>query len=166
MDITIRRLEPSDYEAIQKIFAGPKVVWGTLQLPYPSIEIWRNRIAEVPNDMFRLAAMVGTEMAGQLDLFTSPNHPRRRHAGQIGMSVRDDFQGQGVGSALMQAATDLADNWINLQRLELEVYCDNGPAVGLYKKFGFEIEGTLKGYAFRAGEFVDVYAMARNKFKG
>ena len=165
MDITIRRLEPSDYEAMQKIFAGPKVVWGTLQLPYPSIEIWRSRIAEVPNDMFRLVAMVGTEMAGQLDLFTSPNHPRRRHAGQIGMSVRDDFQGQGVGSALMQVATDLADNWLNLQRLELEVYCDNEPAVGLYKKFGFEIEGTLKGYAFRAGEFVDVYAMARTRLK-
>ena len=165
MDITIRRLEPSDYEAMQKIFAGPKVVWGTLQLPYPYIEVWRNRIAEVPNDMFRLVAIVGTEMAGQLDLFTSPNHPRRRHAGQIGMSVRDDFQGQGVGSALMRAATDLADNWINLQRLELEVYCDNEPAVGLYKKFGFEIEGTLKGYAFRAGEFVDVYAMARTRLK-
>ncbi|MBE7433528.1 MAG: GNAT family N-acetyltransferase [Anaerolineales bacterium] len=163
MDISIRRLEPNDYEAIQKIFAGPKVVWGTLQLPYPSVEIWRNRIAEVPNDMFRLVAMVGIEMAGQLDLFTSPNHPRRRHTGQIGMAVRDDFQGQGVGSALMQAATDLADNWLNLRRLELEVYCDNEPAVKLYKKFGFEIEGTLKGYAFRAGEYVDVYSMARLK---
>lgn len=165
MDITIRRLEPNDYEAMQKIFAGPKVVWGTLQLPYPSIEIWRNRIAEVPNDMFRLGATVVSEMVGQLDLFTSPNHPRRKHAGQIGMSVRDDFQGQGVGSALMQAATGLADNWLNLQRLELEVYCDNEPAVGLYKKFAFEIEGTMKSYAFRAGEYVDVYAMARNKFK-
>jgi L-phenylalanine/L-methionine N-acetyltransferase len=165
MDITIRRLEPNDYEAMQKIFAGPKVIWGTLQLPFPSIEIWRNRIAEVPNDMFRLAAMAGSEMVGQLDLFTSPNHPRRRHAGQIGMAVRDDFQGQGVGSALMQAATDLADNWLNLQRLELEVYCDNEPAVWLYKKFGFEVEGTMKGYAFRAGEYVDVYAMARNEFK-
>lgn len=65
----------------------------------------------------------------------------------------------------MQAATDLTNNWLNLQRLELEVYCDNSPAVRLYKKFGFEIEGTMKGYAFRAGEYVDVYAMARNKFK-
>jgi putative acetyltransferase len=165
MDITIRRLEPNDYEAMQKIFAGRKVVWGTLQLPFPSIEIWRNRIAEVPNDMFRLVATAGTEMVGQLDLFTSPNHPRRKHAGQIGMAVRDDFQSQGVGSALMQSVTDLADNWLNLQRLELEVYCDNEPAVRLYKKFGFEVEGTLKGYAFRAGEYVDVYAMARNKCK-
>jgi putative acetyltransferase len=66
---------------------------------------------------------------------------------------------------MMQAATDLADNWLNLQRLELEVYCDNEPAVGLYKKFGFQIEGTMKGYAFRAGECVDVYAKARTRLK-
>lgn len=163
MDINIRRLEPNDYEAMQKIFAGPKVIWGTLQLPFPSIEIWRTRLMETPNDMFRLVAMVGSETAGQLDIFTSPNHPRRKHAGQIGMAVRDDFQGQGVGSALMQAATDMADNWLNLNRLELDVYCDNEPAVKLYKKFQFEIEGTLKRYAFRAGEYVDVYSMARQK---
>ena len=66
---------------------------------------------------------------------------------------------------MMQAATDLADNRLNLQRLELEVYFDNGSAVRLYKKFGFEIEGTLKGYAFRAGAYVDVYAMARTRLK-
>jgi putative acetyltransferase len=41
------------------------------------------------------------------------------------------------------------------------VYTDNEPAVRLYKKFGFEIEGTLKKYAYRDGEYVDVYAMAR-----
>ena len=28
MDINIRHLEPNDYEAMQKLFAGPKVIWG------------------------------------------------------------------------------------------------------------------------------------------
>ena len=162
MDVTIRRAEPNDYEAMQKIFAGEKVIWGTLQLPYPSIEIWRKRLEETPDGQIHLVAMVAQEMAGQLDIFTS-HRPRRKHAGQIGMSVRDDFQGQGIGSALMQAAVDMADNWLNILRLELEVYCDNEPAVRLYKKFGFGIEGTLKGYAFRAGEYVDVYTMARSR---
>ena len=81
------------------------------------------------------------------------------------MAVRDDWQGKGVGSALMQAAMDLADNWLNLSRLELEVYTDNEPAIALYKKFDFIIEGTLKNFAFRDGQFVDVYTMAKLREK-
>ncbi len=77
------------------------------------------------------------------------------------MMVRDDWQGKGVGTALMQAAIDLADKWLNLTRLELDVYTDNEPAIKLYTKFGFTIEGTNVNYAFRDGQFVDVYLMAR-----
>ncbi len=51
--------------------------------------------------------------------------PRRRHVGEIGMAVRDDLQGRGVGTALMRAALDLADNWLDLARVELTVYTDN-----------------------------------------
>ncbi len=38
---TIRRTEPGDYEALARIMEGPKAVWGTLLLPYPSAEMWR-----------------------------------------------------------------------------------------------------------------------------
>ena len=79
------------------------------------------------------------------------------------MAVRDDWQGKGVGTALMEAALDLADNWLNLTRIELEVYIDNTAGIALYKKFGFEIEGTHRGYAFREGRYVDAYSMARVK---
>jgi len=76
---------------------------------------------------------------------------------------RDDWQGKGAGTALMQAAVDLADNWLNLLRLELEVYADNEPAIKLYQKFGFMAEGTLHQFAYRNGELVDALAMARLK---
>jgi putative acetyltransferase len=79
------------------------------------------------------------------------------------MAVHDDWQGKGVGAALMEAALDLADNWLNLTRIELSVYTDNAAAVALYEKFGFEIEGTHRRFAFRNGEYVDAYSMARIK---
>jgi L-phenylalanine/L-methionine N-acetyltransferase len=163
MTILIRRAEPSDYEALYQIFSGPKVVWGTLQLPFPSLETWRKRMAEPPEGSFRYVACEGLEIVGQLDIYTFPNHPRRRHVGQIGMAVRDDWQGQGVGTALMLAAIDMADKWLNLLRLELEVYTDNEPAIRLYAKFGFAIEGTLVRYAYREGHYVNAYSMARLK---
>ena len=161
MTLVIRRAEPGDYEAVRQVFTGPKVVWGTLQLPFPSAESWRKRLAEPAEGLFSLVACAESEVIGQLGLHTFPNRPRRRHVGQIGMAVRDDWQGRGAGTALMQAAIDLAEQWVNLSRLELEVYTDNAPAIRLYKKFGFRIEGTLVHFAFRAGQYVDVYLMAR-----
>jgi putative acetyltransferase len=117
LTISIRRTEPTDYEAICQIFAGPQVVWGTLQLPFPSAETWRKRLADPPEGIFSLVACKGSEVAGHVDVHTFPLHPRRRHVRQIGMAVRDDWQGKGVGTALMQAAVDLADKWLNLLRL-------------------------------------------------
>jgi putative acetyltransferase len=157
----IRRAEPGDYGALHQIFMGPKAMWGTLQMPFPSIENWRKRMAEPAADFFSLLACVENEVVGSLGLHTFASRPRRRHAGRIGMAVRDDWQGKGAGTALMQAAVDLADKWLNLSRLELEVYTDNDPAIRLYKKFGFTTEGTLVSYAFRDGQYVDAYLMAR-----
>jgi L-phenylalanine/L-methionine N-acetyltransferase len=161
MTISIRAAESSDYEAIHQIFLGPKVVWGTLQLPYPSADMWRKRLAEPSEGTFRLVACLEQNLVGQLDVHTFPSRPRRRHVGKIGMAVRDEFQRKGVGTALLQAAVDLADRWLNLLRLELEVFSDHEPAIRLYKRFGFAIEGTLVRYAYRAGQYVDVYTMAR-----
>ena len=161
INFTIRRAEPDDYKSMHQIFTNPKVIWGTLQLPFPSAELWRKRFAEPPEGTFNLLVCVEDEIVGQLGLHTFPNHPRRRHAGQIGMAVRDNWHGKGAGTALMGAAVDLADKWLNLTRLELDVYTDNEPAIRLYKKFGFVIEGTLVRYAYRDGQYVDTYAMTR-----
>jgi putative acetyltransferase len=166
MSITIRRVEPSDYEALQRVYSGPRAIWGTAQLPYPSVDMWRKRLAEPPEGIFGIVACIDDQVVGHLNIHTFPNRPRRQHAGAIGMVVHDDFQGQGVGTALVQAALDLADNWLNLRRVELEVYTDNEPAVRLYTRAGFVIEGTLRQYAYRDGQYVDVYAMARFKPAG
>ena len=59
------------------------------------------------------------------------------------------------------ACVDLADNWLNLTRLDLRVYVDNEAAISLYEKFRFEVEGTHKRFAYRNGEYVDAHDMAR-----
>jgi putative acetyltransferase len=152
--IVIRRAEPADAEAIHETFLGPRVIAGTLQLPYPSLEMWRKRLAEVPANDYILVATVAGEVIGSLGLHAASKSPRRRHVGALGVSVR-------VGSALLKAAIDLADGWLNYQRLELSVYTDNLGALHLYRKFGFAIEGTCRAYAFRDGRYVDAYQMAR-----
>ena len=159
--ISVRHAESGDYEAMHRILSGPRAVWGTLQLPFQPKELWSKRLSNPQPGQYSLVACAGDEIVGQLGLHTLAERPRRRHVGQLGMAVRDDWHGRGVGSALLQAAVDLADRWLNLRRLELEVYTDNAPAIALYKKFGFVIEGTQLDYGFRDGQYVDSYMMAR-----
>jgi len=161
MKISIRRAEPRDAEALCETMGSPKAMAGTLQLPFPSPEMWRKRIADSQQDDYLLVAEVDGRVIGNAGLHATSRSPRRRHAGSIGMSVIDQFQGKGVGSALMTAILDIADNWLNYRRLELTVYTDNERAIELYRKFGFEMEGTLREYSYRNGEYVDAYTMAR-----
>jgi putative acetyltransferase len=159
--IEIRRSEPDDYRAIHEIHAQPNAIWGTLQVPFPSVEAWRKRLAEPPENQFGLLACVDGKAVGNLGLFVRDRSPRRRHVGDLGIAVHDEWQGRGIGAALMKAGVDLADRWLNLIRLELTVYTDNVRAIALYEKFGFEIEGTLRRFAFRDGTYIDAHSMAR-----
>ena len=158
--LTIRRAEPDDYTALYEIFNSPRLYANTLQLPYPSREVWRRRLAEPGEGRHNLVAVAGERVVGMFSLHAF-QRPRRQHAGSVGMSVHDEWQGKGVGGALMRAGLDLADNWLNLTRLELEVYTDNEPAIRLYERFGFEREGLLRRHAYRDGRYVDAYFMAR-----
>ena len=160
-NLQIRRAEPDDYLAVYEMFTSPDVYEGTMQLPYPSREYWRKRVGQSPDEVFTLVAILDGRIIGMLSVETFPNRPRRRHVGKIGISVHGEWQGKGVGKALMAAAVDVADNWLNLTRLELEVYADNAAAIHLYERFGFTYEGTLRQHAFRNGKYVDSNVMGR-----
>jgi putative acetyltransferase len=77
------------------------------------------------------------------------------------MAVHPDFWGQGIGSRLMEAALDLADNWLDLKRVELDVNTDNPGGFQLYEKFDFAIEGVKRYHTYGDSRWGDSYFMAR-----
>ncbi len=159
-NLIIRAVEPEDAVAIFRIARGSAVQHGTLQMPHPSRSSWQERLATTSDRSFRLVAELDGEVIGMAAVHIDSPH-RRRHVGQIGMMVHDDYQGRGVGKALLESLLDLSDNWLNLHRLELDVYTDNAAGVHLYESHGFVIEGTRKDFAFRDGSYIDAYAMGR-----
>lgn len=162
--ITIRRGIPADAAAMAAHMGEAEIYAGLLQLPYPTEDMWRQRIQDMGSqpgkDLF-LVAERGGQMVGNAGLHPAGNSLRRRHAMALGISVSPQAQGSSVGSALMAALLDYADNWGQVLRIELTVYTDNERAIRLYRRFGFEPEGTMRAYALRAGRYVDVLAMAR-----
>lgn len=160
MEIKIRKAEASDAKAVKEIYECKNAHSSTLQLPHPSLTLWEKRLSNIPDNVYAYVAIINNEIVGNLG-FELATNARRRHVAYFGMGVKDNVQGNGVGSALLQTAIDLADNWVNIKRIELTVYSDNERAINLYKKFGFVIEGEAKSYAFRNGKYVDAYYMAR-----
>ncbi len=164
MSITVRRATPRDAAAFARIMGDPAVYPGLMQLPFTNEDIWAERLAEAcapAKPDLLLAAALDDEVVGTAGLHPVGAQLRRRHVLMLGISVAPAAQGRGVGSALMAAMCDYADNWAGALRLELTVYPDNAAAIGLYRKFGFLVEGTHRAYAMRDGQYVDALCMAR-----
>jgi L-phenylalanine/L-methionine N-acetyltransferase len=158
--VVIRHSEPEDRGAVHLVYSSPKAMAGTLGLPFSPNRSWHEKLAEDREGNPSPVACARDEVVGHLALSVYAN-ARTRHSGHFGIAVRDDWRGRGVGTALVGAALDLGENWPNLSRVELTVYTDNAAGVALYEKFGFEIEGTHRRFAFRDGEYVDAHVMAR-----
>lgn len=159
MPAVIRHAEPADIEAIKAIYDQPSVYANTLQLPYQPVANWQ-RLYNAGSGFYNLVAEVEGKVVGQLGLQVCQN-PRRRHVAELGMGVAEDYQGQGIGSALLRSALELSDQWLNIRRLELTVYSSNEVAVALYERFGFEVEAELSDFAFQYGKYVSALCMAR-----
>ncbi|TCL75003.1 putative acetyltransferase [Rhizobium sp. BK251] len=157
----MRAMRPSDVEAVTTLLNMPGFRFGTLRLPHQTVEETRKRLEMAQPGSISLVAVIGDMIVG--DAGMTRLQGRRSHAASLGMGVHDAYAGRGIGSALLGELVDMADNWLDLKRLELTVYTDNAAAIGLYQKFGFEKEGQLKAFGFRAGQYVDAYTMARLK---
>ena len=84
------------------------------------------------------------------------------HAAELNLiAVHPGWARRGVGRALLDAVIELTGDWLNMHRLGLIVFVDNTHAIRLYREYGFEIEGTLRGYGYKRGRYVDAHVMAR-----
>ena len=158
--IVIQRFAETHLEGMHALYNEPAVCRQVLQMPFQSLEVWRKRLADTNERLLRLVAVQAGKVIGNCTL-EQYSRSRQSHVGGIGMGVAVAWQGRGVGTQLLGAALEVADNWMNLHRVELTVYVDNEPAQALYRKFGFETEGRLRDYAVRDGVFVDALSMAR-----
>ena len=167
--IVIRRVTAADAAAFARLMADPAVQPSLMQLPYTNEAAWRKRLDEPPApgqpDIRLLAERPDDSgqrvMVGQAGFNAAGLALRRRHAVIMGIGVAPSAQGQGVGTALMQALCDYADQWAAILRVELTVFADNAGAIRLYERHGFKREGYHRGYALRAGRYEDVLTMAR-----
>lgn len=164
MDIDIRpvRLEDAPYIYGFRIMDGVRE--NILLLPSERVSKIESLISGLTDNQHMFVAGLEEDgvkkVVGSISLNVNKS-PRVRHSGSIGITVDRDYHGNGIGRALLNKIVDLADNWLMLVRLDLEVFTDNQRAINLYRSSGFVIEGTKKYAAVKDGKYQDEYLMAR-----
>jgi ribosomal protein S18 acetylase RimI-like enzyme len=81
------------------------------------------------------------------------------HRSTLGMGVHADFRRRGIGARLINEAISRAKE-NRLERVELEVFASNAPAIKLYEKAGFVVEGVKKKARKLDGAYDDMVQMA------
>lgn len=102
-----------------------------------------------PRNAF-VSALMGEELVAHLSVRAHGERRKVRHRASLGLVVRKDHWGQGLGSLLMQEAILLAKG-LGFEQLELEVFSGNQRAIALYERFGFEAWGAARR-AFRLAD--------------
>jgi ribosomal protein S18 acetylase RimI-like enzyme len=86
---------------------------------------------------------------------------RMRHVAHLEIMVRASWRGRGIGHALMTEGIARARANPLLEKLSLAVFADNGRAIALYRRHGFEVEGRRRGeYRLADGRQLDDLLMA------
>lgn len=113
----------------------------------------------VADDAVQFMAVAGGRVVGWADIFGAWP-AATQHCGSLGMGLLPPWRGSGVGRQLLQACLDKALTK-GLTRITLEVRADNGRAIALYERLGFERE-ALKQRALRYdGAYFDAWQMVR-----
>lgn len=109
-----------------------------------------------------VVAVVDGNVVGWCDItsnVTSLNRLAYAHCGELGIGVVEPYRGRGIGKALMIDALRRAKEK-GLERIELNVFEKNIPAIMLYQQLGFVIEGKKKKAVKIDGEYDDLIGMA------
>jgi RimJ/RimL family protein N-acetyltransferase len=125
----------------------------------------KTTIKEMEQKIEKINARGGVIIAAELEnqligFITASRIPLKRvkHRVHIVVGVLKKESGKGIGTRLFEELIEWAKN-NEISRLELTVMKHNEKAINLYKKIGFEIEGTKKNSLIIDENFVDEYYM-------
>ncbi|WP_010676700.1 GNAT family N-acetyltransferase [Bacillus timonensis] len=161
----IREITPSDAEHFSKLTqqienTSEYMLWeaGERQVNPDQQRKMIDRISSDENSTI-FVAEEESQLIGFL-MAIGGNARRNKHSVYIVIGILEGCRGKGVGSKLFEEL----EKWAfihKIHRLELSVVVRNKAGLSLYKKMGFEIEGTKRDSLLINGEYVDEYYMSK-----
>lgn len=159
--VLIRAAEPRDAEALidEVNEVGSEMVYimtEKLRLT-PDQESEMIRRIDPSRTLF-LVAVADERVVGSADIQRG-RESKNAHTANLGLSLRKEVRGLGLGKALMEDLLRWARSE-GIRKVTLAVFETNRPAMALYRDFGFAEEGRRKGEVVLNGTPVDEVLMA------
>lgn len=85
---------------------------------------------------------------------------RSKHFGSLGISIKDGYREEGIGTELMNIMIDGAEK-MKMRAIELSCFANNPRAFYLYEKMGFREVGRIPKKYFYKGDYIDSIEMVR-----
>jgi len=161
MNITIRQIELDDiagfHAALSSVASEKKYLSTVESPPLDRIrEFVRNNIEQ---QYSQFVAVDSDTIVGWADIVPL-KRPSMNHVGSQGIGVLSAYRSQGIGDRLLKVT--IAHAWQQgLQRLELEVFAGNVPAMNLYRKHGYQVEGVKRFARLIDGVYQDTVIMGQ-----
>ncbi len=125
-----------------------------------SVEQEREYIKNISSDNNTLMLLgIVDDNIISVSLVSAPNKKRIAHNSELSISVKKEYWGMGVGSAVIEALIDFANNHEIIKTISLGVKGNNKNAKHLYEKFGFQEVGIHKNFFNIDGNYDDEIQM-------
>ena len=151
--ICIRSVEKTDAQGLLDLILESVVTSPFLMLSEGEIandleteQKWLDSVLEDDN-VTMLVALHKNQIIANAELRIKPLQ-KVKHWGELGVTIKEQFRGKGLGKQLITAIIELAKEEKGLKYIRLSVFEKNINAIALYEKLGFEKCGVIKN-AFR-----------------
>ena len=159
----VRPAAPGDLSAVQAIYAH-HVLHGlaTFEEAAPDVEEMRRRHDEVTSrGLPWLAADFGGIVAGYAYCALYRTRSAYRYTVEDSVYVREDYQGRGVGAALLDALIERCTALGYRQMIAVIGDSAHAASINLHAAAGFLRVGTLRSVGFKFGRWVDSVLMQK-----
>ena len=130
-------------------------------VPESSRENWSETIREIKDRKgLIIVAQIGEKTVGMAHLARG-KFKKNQHVAYLGITILKGFREIGIGKTMMNHLIEWASKQEELEKISLTVFSTNKPAINLYRKLGFEVEGISKKQYKIEGKYVDEIAMAK-----
>jgi RimJ/RimL family protein N-acetyltransferase len=102
-------------------------------------------------------AFVVEDKTAKVGLLRFKLEPETRRAALTGTDVAREYQGKGYGKRILRAGAEYVLFDLGYHRVTAEALDTNLAAQKIIESCGFKIEGTLRGYMYRNGDWRNWY---------